>query len=107
MNKGHGGLGNIMKQARVMQQKIQKLQEEMATKTVEADAGGGMVKVIASGKQEIVKIKIEPAVVDPKDIGMLEDLIVAAVNKALERAQEMVNEEMSKITGGINIPGLF
>ncbi|MEE8381743.1 MAG: YbaB/EbfC family nucleoid-associated protein [Thermodesulfobacteriota bacterium] len=99
-------LGSIMKQAQKMQAQIAKIQEELAQKTVEASAGGGMVSVVASGKQEIVSIKIEPEVVDPKDVEMLQDLVVAAVNEALRKAQEMVAEEMSKVTGGLQIPGL-
>ena len=99
-------LGSIMKQAQKMQAQIAKIQEELALKTVEASAGGGMVTVVANGKQEIVSIKIEPEVVDPKDVEMLQDLLIAAVNEALRKAQEMVAEEMSKVTGGLQIPGL-
>ena len=99
-------LGSIMKQAQKMQAQIAKIQEELAQKTVEASAGGGMVSVVANGKQEIVSIKIEPEVVDPKDLEMLQDLVVAAVNEALRKAQEMVAEEMRKVTGGLQIPGL-
>ena len=99
-------LGSVMKQAQKMQAQIAKIQEELALKTVEASAGGGMVTVVANGKQEIVSIKIEPEVVDPKDVEMLQDLVVAAVNEALRKAQEMVAEEMSKVTGGLQIPGL-
>jgi DNA-binding YbaB/EbfC family protein len=99
-------LGSIMKQAQKMQAQIAKIQEELAQKTVEASAGGGMISVVANGKQEIVSIKIEPEVVDPKDVEMLQDLVVAAVNEALRKAQEMVAEEMSKVTGGLQIPGL-
>ena len=99
-------LGSIMKQAQKMQAQIAKIQEELALKTVEASAGGGMVTVVANGKQEIVSIKIEPEVVDPKDVEMLQDLVVAAVNEALRKSQEMVAEEMSKVTGGLQIPGL-
>jgi DNA-binding YbaB/EbfC family protein len=99
-------LGSIMKQAQKMQAQIAKIQEELAQKTVEASAGGGMVSVVANGKQEIVSIKIEPEVVDPKDVEMLQDLVVAAVNEALRKAQEMIAEEMSKVTGGLQIPGL-
>ena len=99
-------LGSIMKQAQKMQAQIAKIQEELAQKNVEATAGGGMVTVVANGKQEIVSIKIEPEVVDPKDIEMLQDLVVAAVNEALRMAQEMVTEEMRKVTGGLQIPGL-
>ncbi len=98
--------GDLMKQAQKMQQEISRIQEESRKKTVEATAGGGMVTVTANGAMEIVSIKIEPDVVNPDDIEMLQDLIVAATNEALRRAQQMVTEDMSKITGGLNIPGL-
>ena len=84
-----------------------KLQAEMADKTIEASAGGGMVKAVANGRQEIVSITIEKEVVDPEDVEMLQDLIVAAINDALAQSQRMVSEEMSKLTGGMNIPGLM
>ncbi|MFW6334379.1 MAG: YbaB/EbfC family nucleoid-associated protein [Desulfosalsimonas sp.] len=99
-------MGKLMKQAQQLQEKMNKLQEEMADKTVEATAGGGMVKAVANGKQQIVSISIEKEVVDPEDVEMLQDLIVAAVNESLTRAQSMVSEEMNKITGGMNIPGM-
>ena len=99
-------LGSLMKQAQKIQAQIAKVQEELAQRNVEASAGGGMVTVVANGKQEIVSIKIEPEVVDAKDIEMLQDLVVAAVNEALRKSQEMVSEEMRKITGGLQIPGL-
>ena len=100
-------LGGLMKQAQKMQAKLAKLQEELEKREVEASAGGGMVKVTATGKQEITKIIIEPDVVDKEDIEMLQDLIIAAVNEALRKSKEMLTEEMGKITGGLNIPGLF
>lgn len=99
-------LGSIMKQAQKIQAEIAKVQEELAQKTVEASAGGGMVTVVVNGKQEIVSIKFEPEVVDANDLDMLQDLVVASVNEALRKSQEMVSEEMRKITGGLNIPGL-
>ncbi len=101
-----GGMGNLMKQAQQMQQKMLKLQEEIAKRTLDASVGGGMVTVTVNGKSEVLRIKIEPQVVDPDDVEMLEDLIVAGVNEALRKAQEMVSEEMSKRTGGLKIPGL-
>lgn len=101
-----GMLGDLMRQAKKMQQEMAKVQEETKKKTVEASAGGGMVTVTANGGMEIVSIKIEREVVNPDDIEMLQDLIVAAANEALRRAQQMVNEEMGKITGGLNIPGM-
>jgi DNA-binding YbaB/EbfC family protein len=100
-------MGKLMKQAQQLQSKMTKLQEEMAEKTIEATAGGGMVKVVANGKQQVVSIQIEKEVVDPDDVEMLQDLILAAVNDALNRAQEMVSQEMSKLTGGMNIPGMM
>ena len=100
------GMGNMLKQAQQLQSKIFKLQEEMADKTVEASVGGGMVRVTANGKQQIVSIHIEPEVVDPEDVQMLQDLIVSGANEALKKAQDMVSEEMNKLTGGFNIPGL-
>ena len=99
-------LGNIMKQAQKMQAQIAKVQEELADKTVEASAGGGMVTVVVNGKQEVLAIKIEPEVIDAQDTEMLQDLVVAAVNEGLRKSQEMVAEEMKKITGGLQIPGL-
>ena len=101
------GMGNMMKQAQKIQSKMVKMQEEMAGRTVEATAGGGMVTVVASGKQQIISINIEKEVVDPEDVEMLQDLILAAVNDALTKANEMVSAEMSKLTGGLNIPGLM
>jgi hypothetical protein len=100
------GMGNMLKQAQKLQAKMLKLQEELAEKTVETTAGGGMVKVVANGRQQIVSIEIEKEVVDPDDVEMLQDLILAAVNDALTKSQEMVSTEMSKLTGGIKIPGL-
>ena len=100
------GMGNMMKQAQKLQSRIAKMQEELADKTVETTSGGGMVKVSANGRQQIIAIQIEKEVVDPDDVEMLEDLVLAAVNDALAKSQEMVASEMSKITGGLNIPGL-
>jgi len=98
--------GKIMKQAQKMQQKMMEVQEELASKTVEASAGGGMVTAVVNGKNELVSLKIEKEVVDPEDIEMLQDLIAAAVNEGIRKAQDMAQEEMAKITGGLNIPGL-
>ena len=100
------GMGNMMKQAQQLQAKMMKLQEELADKTVESSSGGGMVKVTANGRQQIVSIQIENEVVDPDDVEMLQDLVMAAVNDALAKSQEMVSSEMGKLTGGLNIPGL-
>ena len=101
------GMGNMMKQAQQLQSKMLKMQEEMAEKTVETSAGGGMVKVVANGKQQILSIRIEKEVVDPEDVEMLQDLILSALNEALSKSQEMVAAEMSKLTGGMNIPGIM
>jgi len=100
-------LGNLMKQAQKMQEQVVQLQKELANRTIEATAGGGMVKVVANGNQQVVSVKIDPTVVDPAEIEMLEDLVVAAVNEALRKAQEMTAAEVSKLTGGMKIPGLF
>ena len=99
-------MNTMMKQAQKLQKKMLKTQAELATKTVEASSGGGMVKVIANGAQKIESIVFEKEVVDPEDIEMLQDLVLAAVNDALNKSQEMVSSEMSKLTGGLNIPGL-
>ena len=105
--KSFGNMGNIMNQAKKIQERLASVQEEMALKTIDGSAGGGMVTVTANGRQEIVSLKIEPEVVNPEDIEMLQDLVQAAVNDALRKSQEMVQQEMSKITGGLKIPGLF
>ena len=102
-----GNMNKMMKQVQKMQQDMAKMQEELSSRTVESTAGGGAVKVVASGKQEIVSIAIKPEAVDPEDVEMLQDLILAAVNESLRKSQEMVSKEMSKLTGGLNIPGLF
>ena len=96
----------IMKQAKKMQERMANLQKELEAKTIEAQAGGGMVSVVVNGKYEIVSLKIEKEVVNPEDIEMLQDLIAAAVNEGIRKSQEMASSEMSKITGGLNIPGL-
>lgn len=100
-------MGNMMKQAQKLQSKMLRIQEELAEKTVESTAGGGMISVVANGRQQILSIKIDKEVVDPDDVEMLQDLILAAVNDALNKAQEMVAGEMSKLTGGFNLPGLL
>ena len=101
------GMGNMLKQAQKLQSKMAKMQEEMAQKTVEASAGGGMVRVVANGQQKVVSIEIEKEVVDPDDVDMLQDLVLAAINDALTRSQEMMTSEMGKLTGGMSIPGLM
>ena len=97
----------MMRQAQKMKGKIEKIQEEAGHKTVEGSAGGGMVVVVANGRNEIKSVKIEKEVVDPDDVEMLEDLIMAATNQAITRAAEMMQEEVGKVTGGMGIPGMF
>jgi DNA-binding YbaB/EbfC family protein len=99
-------IGDLMKQAQQMQQEMGKIQEESKKKTVEASAGGGMVVATVSGALEVMSLKSEKDVVNPDDVEMLQDLVVAAVNEALRRAQQMVSEDMGKLTGGMNIPGM-
>ncbi len=98
--------GNIMKQAKKLQERMGKLQQELEQRTVEASAGGGMVTVVVNGKFEVLSLKIEKEAANPEDTEMLQDLVIAAVNEGIRKAQEMTSSEMSKITGGINIPGL-
>ncbi len=102
-----GNMNNIMKQAQKLQKQIEETKEQVESKTVEASAGGGAVSAVVSGKKQVIEIKINPDVVDPDDVEMLQDLVIAAVNEALNKAEQMVNEEMAKVTGGFNIPGLF
>jgi DNA-binding YbaB/EbfC family protein len=99
-------LKNMMKQVQDIQGRINSMQDQLEEKTVETSSGGGMVTVTANGKQEIISINISPEILDPNDISMLQDLITAAVNTALKSSKEMMQEELSKITGGIKIPGL-
>lgn len=104
---GMGNMQKMMKQVQKMQADMAKLQEELGERTVESSAGGGMVRVVVSGKQEIKEISISPEAVDPEDVEMLQDMILAAVNEGLRKSQEMVSGEMAKVTGGLKIPGLF
>lgn len=101
------GLGNIMKQAQQMQAKMARVQQELEKKEIEATAGGGMVTAKVNGKQELLALQIEKDVVDPEDVEMLQDLVMAAVNEAIKQSQQMIQEEMGKVTGGMNIPGMF
>lgn len=113
--KGFAGAGmntqrnvsNVVKQAQKMQEEMERVQAEMEDKTVEATSGGGAVTVTANGKKEILSLKISPDAVDPEDVETLEDLIIVAVNDAIAKADDMMAEGMSAVTGGINIPGLF
>jgi DNA-binding YbaB/EbfC family protein len=101
------GLAQIMKQAQMMQQKMARLQEEAAQKTAEATAGGGVVVAVVNGKNQLLSLTIKKEAVDPDDVEMLQDLVMAAVNEALSKVQTELAEQMSKITGGVSIPGLF
>jgi len=96
----------MMKQAQQMQAKLAQAQEELADKTVETSVGGGKVTVVATGAGEVTSIKIDPAVVDPEDVEMLEDLVLSGVRQAIEEAKEMANAEMGKLTGGMDLPGM-
>ena len=100
-------MNSVMKQAQKMQEEMERVQAELEDKTVEATAGGGVIEVVANGKKELVSIKIKPEAVDPDDVETLEDLVMAAVNEAIKKADDMMTEGMSAVTGGINIPGLF
>ena len=102
-----GGFGNIVKQAAQMQARLQKVQQEMQEKTAEGTAGGGMVTVVANGKQEVVSIKINKEVVNPDDVEILQDMLMEATNAALKKISKEVSDAVSQITGGMNIPGLF
>ena len=101
------GLNGLMKQAQQMQQKMATLQKELETRELETSSGGGMIKIKITGKQQILSIVINKECVDPNDVAGLEELVKTAVNQAVKESQEMVSGAMSKITGGINIPGMF
>lgn len=102
-----GNMNNMMKQAQKMQKQMEEMQSKLDEKEVEATAGGGAVTVVVNGKKELISIKIEEDVVDPEDVEMLEDLVMAAINEAMRKAEDMMAKEMKKLTGGMNIPGLF
>jgi DNA-binding YbaB/EbfC family protein len=101
------GLAQIMKQAQMMQQKMARLQEEASQKTAEATVGGGVVTAVVNGKNQLLSLTIKKEAVDPEDVEMLQDLVVSAVNEALKKVQDELASEMSKITGGLSIPGLM
>jgi DNA-binding YbaB/EbfC family protein len=101
------GMNDLLRQAQLMQSKMAKMQEEIGERQVEASSGGGMVKVIANGRQELLSIRIEKEAVNPEDIDMLQDLTLTAVNEALRLSREMMEQEMSAITGGLKIPGIM
>ena len=104
---GGGNMNNLMKQAQKLQKDMEQMQKDLETKEFEASVGGGAVVVKANGKKEVVSINIKPEVVDPDDIEMLQDLVLSAVNEALRKVDDMQQSQMSKVTGGMNIPGLF
>ncbi len=97
----------VLRQAQRMQERLARVQEELAEKTVEASSGGGMVTAVVNGRQEVVSIRIEKEVVSPEDVDLLQDLVTGAVNEAMSRSRKMMADEMAKITGGMNLPGLF
>ena len=102
-----GNMNNLLKQAQKMQENMQKMQAELEAKEIESSVGGGAVTVKVNGKKELLDINLKPEVVDPDDIEMLQDLVLSAVNEALRSVDEMQSSQMSKVTGGLNIPGLF
>ncbi|MGL5411606.1 YbaB/EbfC family nucleoid-associated protein [Cetobacterium sp.] len=104
---GMGNMNNLMKQAQQMQKKMEQMQKDLEEKEFEASVGGGAVTVKANGKKEVLAINIKPEVVDEDDVEMLEDLVLSAVNEALRKADEETSSQMGKVTGGMNIPGLF
>ena len=101
------GLGDLMKQAQRLKAEMERIQAEAATKTVEGSAGGGMVTAIANGKGELLSVRIDPAAVREEDLDMLQDLITAAVNDALRKARELLAQDVSRLTGGLGLPGLL
>lgn len=100
-------IGKLLKQAQQMQARMAEIQARLAEKTLEASAGGGMVRIVMNGRHEVLSVAIDPQVVDPADVEMLEDLVAAAVNEARGRVDELIKSEMSSLTGGLPIPGLF
>lgn len=113
MAKGYGGMqggmnmNNLMKQAQKMQKQMADMQAELSEKTLEISSGGGAVKVVINGEKQIQTLTIAPDVIDPDDVEMLQDLVITAVNEAIRQMDEMVNGQMSKITGGVGLPGMF
>lgn len=105
---GNGGnMQGMLKKVQKMQAEMQKMQEELKTKTVEASVGGGAVTVVVNGEKELQSLKIKPEAVDPDDVEMLEDLVLSAVNEANRKVDDMLQQEMSKVTGGMKLPGMF
>ncbi len=106
MPGGMGNMGGMMKKVQKMQKEMAKVQKELEVKEVEATAGGGVVKALVNGKKELVSLNIDPEAMDPEDVEMTQDLIIAAVNEAISKAEKMMEEGMAKVTGGMNIPGM-
>jgi len=106
MPKGLGNLTGFIKQAQAMQKKMAEVQEGLKNRVVEGSSGGGMITAMVNGHQELLKVKIDPQVVDPDDVEMLEDLVVAAVSQAVKKSKELAKEEMAKVTGGLSLPGM-
>ena len=106
-NFGGGNMNNLMKQAQKFQKQMEEMQKQLEQTEIEASAGGGAVTAKVNGKKELLSITIDESVVDPEDVEMLQDLVLAAVNEALRSAENMMTEEMQKLTGGMNIPGMF
>lgn len=102
-----GNLGGMMKQAQALQDQLAKLKDEVASKTVTASAGGGMVEATVNGAQEIISIRIDPEVMKDQDVDMLQDLVISATNEALRKSRELMADELKGLTGGMQIPGLF
>jgi len=102
-----GNMNNLIKQAQKFQKQMEDMQKELETKTFEASVGGGAVNAVVNGKRQLLEVQIKPEVVDPDDVEMLQDLILTAVNEALKKAEEDTNNSMGKLTGGMNMPGLF
>lgn len=107
MNQKQSKMNAMLEQAQKMQEEMEKVQKETEAEEVEAASGGGVVKVVVNGKKELVSIKIEPDVVDPDDVETLEDLVMAAVNEGIKKANDLMSDRMGAVTGGMNIPGLF
>ena len=107
VNGGMGNMQGMMKNVQKLQADMAKMQEELKLRTIETTVGGGAVTVVVSGKKEVVSVKIDPSAVDPEDVEMLEDLLVAAVNEGMRKIDEMTEAEMGKLTGGMKMPGMF
>ncbi len=103
---GFGGMESILRQAQKMQKQVARLQEELKERVVEGTAGGGVVKAHVNCAMEVLSVKIDPEVVDPSDVGMLEDLVVAAISQATKEAQKIRDKEMARVTGGLGLPGM-